>query len=126
MQWQAMRPSIVIHPASEGDSHSLYLQASVHANKMPCSATNGLFPCACSGMLPGYVSGFYSMDECHVDLNRLARHAQARLIVQPATGLDIQVLPATNMETPHATCQHRSFQGCRQISPASRDGYALV
>ena len=46
---------------------------------------------ACSGMLPGYVSGFYSHEDCHVDLNRLARYADARLILQPATGLDMQV-----------------------------------
>lgn len=42
-------------------------------------------------MLPGYVSGFYSYDECHVDLNRLARYANARMILQPATGLDLKV-----------------------------------
>ena len=44
-----------------------------------------------SGMLPGYVSGFYSYDECHVDLNRLARYANARMILQPASGLDLKV-----------------------------------
>lgn len=42
-------------------------------------------------MLPGYVSGFYSHDDCQVDLNRLARYANARLILQPATGLDTKV-----------------------------------
>lgn len=46
---------------------------------------------ACSGMLPGYVSGFYTHEDCHVDLNRLAHYANARLILQPATGLDMQV-----------------------------------
>ena len=45
----------------------------------------------CSGMLPGYVSGFYTHEDCHVDLNRLAHYANARLILQPATGLDMQV-----------------------------------
>ncbi len=42
-------------------------------------------------MLPGYVSGFYTHDECHVDLNRLARYAGAALILESAVGLDVQV-----------------------------------
>ena len=45
----------------------------------------------CSGMLPGYVSGFYSYDDCHIDLERLARFANARLIHAEARGIDLQV-----------------------------------
>ncbi|HEX3416620.1 MAG TPA: hypothetical protein VHT21_09485, partial [Stellaceae bacterium] len=41
-----------------------------------------------SGMLPGYVAGHYSLDECHIDLGRLARFAEARLIRDDAIGLD--------------------------------------
>jgi selenide,water dikinase len=42
-----------------------------------------------SGMLPGYVSGFYTYDDCHIDLVRLARFANARLVHATARGVDL-------------------------------------
>lgn len=42
-------------------------------------------------MLPGYVSGFYGYDDCHIDLGRLAAFARARLVQAEATGIDTQV-----------------------------------
>jgi selenide,water dikinase len=41
-----------------------------------------------SGMLPGHVAGFYSHDEMHIDLARLARTTGTRLLHAAATGLD--------------------------------------
>ena len=41
-----------------------------------------------SGMIPGFVAGHYSFDECHVDLARLAAWTGARLIHAEAIGID--------------------------------------
>ncbi len=42
-----------------------------------------------SGMLPGYVAGLYTFDECHIDLWPLCHSAGARLILDRASGLDL-------------------------------------
>lgn len=42
-------------------------------------------------MLPGYVAGRYTYDECHIDLAVLAEFARARLIIASATGIDHEV-----------------------------------
>jgi selenide, water dikinase len=44
---------------------------------------------AYSGMLPGHVAGFYSREECHIDLRPLAQFAGAQLYVDRAIGLDL-------------------------------------
>ena len=41
-----------------------------------------------SGMIPGFVAGAYSFDECHIDLARLCAWTGARLIHAEAVGLD--------------------------------------
>ena len=41
-----------------------------------------------SGMLPGHVAGVYSRREAHIDLNKLARVARARLIAGEVTHID--------------------------------------
>ncbi len=42
-----------------------------------------------SGMLPGLIAGHYTYDDAHIDLRMLARFADARSIVDEATGLDL-------------------------------------
>lgn len=43
-----------------------------------------------SGMLPGHIAGFYSHDECHIDLRPLAQFAQAQLYLDRVVGLDLR------------------------------------
>ena len=42
-----------------------------------------------SGMLPGYVAGHYSYDDCHIDLARLARLAKCRIYHSAVEGLQL-------------------------------------
>lgn len=43
-----------------------------------------------SGMLPGHVAGLYTHDECHIELRPLAEFAQAQLLLDQVTGLDLK------------------------------------
>ncbi|BAZ51360.1 selenophosphate synthase [Nostoc sp. NIES-4103] len=43
-----------------------------------------------SGMLPGHIAGFYSHEECHIDLRKLANFAQAQLYIDEVVGLDLK------------------------------------
>ena len=40
-------------------------------------------------MLPGYVAGMYTREECHIALPRLATFANARLVHAEACGIDV-------------------------------------
>lgn len=43
---------------------------------------------AYSGMLPGWIAGHYSRDQCHIDLERLARFAHCRLVRAACNGIN--------------------------------------
>lgn len=43
-----------------------------------------------SGMLPGHIAGFYTYDECHIDLRLLCQFAKTQLYLDHAVGLDLQ------------------------------------
>jgi pyridine nucleotide-disulfide oxidoreductase family protein len=43
-----------------------------------------------SGMLPGHIAGFYSYSQCHIDLQRLCKFAQAQFFIDAVVGLDLQ------------------------------------
>ncbi len=42
-----------------------------------------------SGMLPGHIAGFYTHEECHINLRSLAEFAQAQLYIDTVVGLDL-------------------------------------
>ena len=42
-----------------------------------------------SGMLPGHVAGYYSIDDCHIDMRPLTQYANTRLFVDLVIGLDL-------------------------------------
>ncbi|MDZ8070387.1 MAG: FAD-dependent oxidoreductase [Nostoc sp. DedQUE08] len=45
---------------------------------------------AYSGMLPGHIAGFYSHNECHIDLQPLANFAQVQLYIDTVVALDLK------------------------------------
>lgn len=43
-----------------------------------------------SGMLPGYIAGFYKFEDCHIDLASLAKFARAELVLERALALNLE------------------------------------
>jgi selenide,water dikinase len=43
-----------------------------------------------SGMLPGHIAGFYTREQCHIDLRKLASFARAQLYIDCVTGIDLE------------------------------------
>ena len=73
-----------------GHTHALVLRA-WGMNPLPGVRVTLINPAptaAYSGMLPGFVAGHYTRDELDIDLVKLARFAQARLITGIVTSVD--------------------------------------
>ncbi|MEO0933529.1 MAG: selenide, water dikinase SelD, partial [Cyanobacteria bacterium J06641_2] len=43
-----------------------------------------------SGMLPGHIASFYTRNQCHIDLRKLASFSQAQLYIDSVTGIDLE------------------------------------
>lgn len=48
-----------------------------------------------SGMLPGFIAGHYSVEQCHIDLAPMAAQAGARLVHDEAAGIDLAARQVT-------------------------------
>ena len=73
-----------------GHTHALLLR-SWGMNPLPGARLTVINPCATApytGMLPGFVAGHYPRDALEIDLVRLARFADARMIFGHVTGID--------------------------------------
>lgn len=74
-----------------GHSHAIALRA-LGMNPLPnvrLTLITDVLHTPYSGMLPGYLAGLYDFDECHIDLQPLAKFVGARLIHDRAIALDL-------------------------------------
>ncbi|MGF1672573.1 MAG: selenide, water dikinase SelD [Rivularia sp. (in: cyanobacteria)] len=56
-----------------------------------------------SGMLPGHIAGFYTHEQCHIDLRKLANFAQAQLYIDSVIGIDLQKNQVICANRPHVS-----------------------
>ena len=86
-----------------GHSHAIALRLLYLKSSLPAGVRLTLISdtshAPYSGMLPGYVAGYYSFDETHIDLCRLASCVGARFYRDTAIGLDL--------EKQRVLCAHR-------------------
>lgn len=74
-----------------GHSHSLVLRmlAMKPINNVRLTLITDTLLTPYSGMLPGYIAGHYSEEETHLDLNKLCKAANVRLIHGRVNGIDL-------------------------------------
>ena len=75
-----------------GHSHSIVLEL---LSKKTCKKTeitliSDVLKTPYSGMLPAHIAGFYTYDETHIDLQKIADRAGVKLILDRAIGLDLK------------------------------------
>jgi len=73
-----------------GHSHAIFLR---YWGKKPLKGVeltliSDVVQAPYSGMLPGYLAGFYGLDDTHIDLISLAHFAQAHFVLDKAIALD--------------------------------------
>ncbi len=81
-----------------------------------------------SGMLPGFIAGHYSYDDCHVDLRPLSHLAGARLYHAEVTGLDLaarRVLCADRPPVPYDVLSINTGSTPAIAEASGADRYAI-
>jgi selenide,water dikinase len=75
-----------------GHTHSLVLRmlAMKPIDKVRLTLITDALLTPYSGMLPGYIAGHYSEEETHLDLNKLCRAANVRLVHGRVSGIDVE------------------------------------
>jgi selenide,water dikinase len=80
-----------------GHAHLQVMRAFV-AEALPGAEVSLVTPCAqltYSGMVPGYVAGHYTLEECGVPLAPMAERAGVRMLQGAATGIDLATRSVT-------------------------------
>ena len=87
--WQKSMKELVL--IGGGHSHAIALKhfAQNPLSEVRITLISDVEQTPYSGMLPGYVAGFYSYEECHIDLIALTQYAKAEMICDRAIGLDL-------------------------------------
>ena len=75
-----------------GHSHSIVLDllSKNPLKKNKITLISDVLKTPYSGMLPGHIAGYYSYDETHIDLKKIADRAGAKLILDRAIALDLE------------------------------------
>jgi len=75
-----------------GHSHALVLEkfSKKPLKNIQITLISDVIKTPYSGMLPGHIAGYYTYDETHIDLQKLADRARAKLIVDRAIDLDLK------------------------------------
>lgn len=74
-----------------GHSHAIAIREFIHQPPVNTQITliTDVVQATYSGMLPGYIAGYYSFEECHINLIRLAAAANIDILIAKVVGLDV-------------------------------------
>ena len=75
-----------------GHSHAIAILDFINSPLIDTQITlvTDVFQTPYSGMLPGHIAGFYSFQECHIDLCKLAAAANIDILIAKVLGLDVE------------------------------------